>query len=399
MRVLVAHNLYRSSAPSGENQLVRAEIALLRDGGVDVIEMLADSDSIPGGIAGVVRAAPGPVYSPAGVRRFERLLSDARPDVVHLHQVQPLISPWVVRVAGKHGVPVVQTVHNYRHGCANGLHLRDGRVCTDCVGTRLGLPAVEHGCYRDSRLQTVPVSIGMVVHRRTWRDGVARYLALTPFMRDMLVSYGLPADRITVRPTWVPDPGSAGEPGQDVLYVGRLDEPKGIDRLLDAWAIARGHGLHPGQRLVVAGDGPLRDLVTAAAAVDPTITWLGQVSPERVAQAMAKAAYVVVPSRVFEGYPLAVAEAFGRGRPVLTVSGGSVGTIVDDTTGWVVDPSAEGLALALASITHTDSVSRGATARASYEQHNTPAAGLSSLFAVYDVVTGGRAAEGGSAGN
>src|SRR6478735_5665728 len=233
MRVLVAHNFYRSSAPSGENHLVKAEVALLR-------------------------------------------------------------------VAGTYGLPVVQTVHNYRHGCANGLHLRDGHVCTDCVGSRLGLPAVRHGCYRDSRLQTVPVTIGMVSHRRTWREGVARYLALTPFMRDMLVSYGLPADRITVRPTWVVDPGTAGGPGRDVLYVGRLDEAKGIDRLLDAWALARRGGLHPQQRLVIAGDGPLRDLVSDALDVDSMITWLGQVPPERVAQAMADAAYVVVPSRVFE---------------------------------------------------------------------------------------------------
>jgi glycosyltransferase involved in cell wall biosynthesis len=388
MRVLVAHNFYRSSAPSGENQLVRAEVALLREGGVDVVEMFEDSDTIPGGLSGVLRTAPGPIYSPAGVRRFERLLESCAPDVVHLHQVQPLISPWVVRVAGTHGIPVVQTVHNYRHGCANGLHLRDNRVCTDCVGTRLGLPAVQHGCYRDSRIQTVPVSIGMVTHRRTWREGVARYLALTPFMRDMLVSYGLPADRITVRPTWVPDPGTAGEPGRDVLYVGRLDEAKGIDRLLDAWALAQRTGLHPQQRLVVAGDGPLREQVSAAADRDPTIAWLGQVAPERVAQAMADAAYVVVPSRVFEGYPLAVAESFGRGRGVLTVSGGSVGTIVDAETGWVVDPSAEALAGALTSIGDGEIRSRGAAARTSYEQHNTPAAGLASLLATYAEVVG-----------
>jgi glycosyltransferase involved in cell wall biosynthesis len=388
MRVLVAHNFYRSSAPSGENQLVQAEVALLRTGGVEAVEMFEDSDSIPGGPRGVLRAAPGPIYSPSGVRRFKRLLDTVQPDVVHLHQVTPLISPAVVRVASTRGVPVVQTVHAYRHGCANGVHLRDGHVCTDCVGSRLGLPAVQHGCYRDSRLQTLPVAIGMVTHRRTWREGVARYLALTPFMRDMLVSYGLPADRITVRPTWVPDPGAAGEPGRDVLYVGRLDEAKGIDRLLDAWALARRDGLHPQQRLVIAGDGPLRNLVSAAMDVDPMIRWLGQVSPDRVAQAMAEAAYVVVPSRVFEGYPLAVAEAFGRGRAVLTVSGGSVGSIIDDRTGWVVDPSAEGLAQALTSVTVDDARSRGAAARTSYEQNNTPAAGLSSLLAVYDAVSG-----------
>ena len=225
----------------------------------------------------------------------------------------------------------------------------------------------------------------MIVHRRTWRDGVARYLALTPFMRDMLVSSGLPAERITVRPTWVPDPGSAGEPGRDVLYVGRLDEAKGIDRLLDAWALARRGGLHPH---AASRDrrrrSPPRPWSSDALDVDPMITWLGQVPPDRVARAMADAAYVVVPSRVFEGYPLVVAEAFGRGRAVLTVSGGSVGSIVDDETGWVVDPSAEALAQALASITADDARSRGAAARTSYEQHNTPAAGLASLLAVYE---------------
>ena len=393
MRVLVVHNFYRSNAPSGENQLVRAEARLLRDGGVDVIEMFEDSDTIPGGIAGVVRAAPGPVYSRSGVRRFTRLLREHRPDVVHLHQVNPLVSPWVVRVAGRHGVPVVQTVHAYRHTCVNGVHLRDGRVCTDCVGTRLNLPSVRHGCYRGSRLQTVPVTLGLDLHRGTWRDGVARFLALTPFMRDMLIAGGIPAEKITIRPTWVPDPGLAPASGRDVLYVGRLDQPKGIDQLLEAWASG---GSRSGRNLVVVGDGPLRSLVTDAARTG-TVRWLGQVSPAEVAAAMANAAYVVVPSRVFEGYPLAVAEAFGRGRPVLTVSGGSVGTIVDESVGWVVEPTSEALASAVVAITDEDAAARGAVARAAYERDSTPERGLASLLEVYEQVAG-QATQGSSRG-
>ncbi|HET7431508.1 MAG TPA: glycosyltransferase [Nocardioides sp.] len=382
MRVLVAHNLYRSATPSGENQLVRAEIELLRTGGVEVVELLRDSDEIAGGVRGAMQAAPGPVWSPDGVRRFTRLLTESRPDVVHLHNVYPLISPGVIPVARRHDVPVVQTVHNYRHGCVNGLHLRDGHVCTDCLGTRLGLPGVAHGCYRGSRLQTLPMTLGQDLHRRTWQRGVARFLALTAFMRDHLVRTGIAPEQITVRPTWVPDPGLAGEPGRDVLYVGRLDEPKGIDRLLDSWA--RGGGA-TGRTLTVVGDGPLRGRVEEAARTG-TVRRLGQVPPAEVAAAMAAAAYVVVPSRVFEGYPLVVAEAFGRGRPVLTVSGGSVGTIVDDATGWVVDPTVEALAAAIGRITDDDARSRGAAARAAYERHNTPAQGLASLLAVYDEV-------------
>jgi glycosyltransferase involved in cell wall biosynthesis len=387
MRVLVAHNLYRSATPSGENQLVRAEIDLLRAHGVEVVEMLADSDDIAGGLRGVLQAAPGPVYSRAGVRRFTRLLDEARPDVVHLHNVFPLISPWVARVAHGRKVPVVQTVHNYRHGCVNGLHLRDGQPCTDCLGTRLGLPAVHHGCYRDSRLQTIPMTIGQAVHRSTWRDDVACYFVLTPFMRDKLVVTGVPADRIRIRPTWVPDPGAAASPGRDVLYVGRLDEPKGIDRLLDAWSAG---GAASGRTLTVVGDGPLRPQVEQAA-VGGSVRWLGQLPPAGVTAAMEEAAYVVVPSRVFEGYPLVVAEAFGRGRPVLTVSGGSVGTVVDDRTGWVVPPTVEALAAAIAGIDDEEAHSRGARARTSYEAHNTPDRGLASLLAGYDAAIGSAA--------
>jgi glycosyltransferase involved in cell wall biosynthesis len=285
-----------------------------------------------------------------------------------------------VRVAARAAVPVVQTIHNYRHGCVNGLHLRDGQVCTDCLGTRLGLPAVRHGCYRGSRLQTVPMTIGQVVHRGTWDEDVARYLALTPFMADLLARTGVPRDRISVRPTWVPDPGAPPPPGSDVLYVGRLDEPKGADRLLDAWSLAGSE-----RQLVFAGDGPLGDRVRA----DPRVTALGQVSPQEVGRAMDHAAYVVVPSRVFEGYPLAVAEAFARGRPVLTVSGGSVGTIVDDATGWVVEPTAEALAEALRTITDDDVAARSAAARARYLAESTPEQGLASLLAAYDAVTRG----------
>jgi glycosyltransferase involved in cell wall biosynthesis len=384
VRVLVAHNRYRSTAPSGENRVVDAEVALLRESGVDVVEMIENSDDIAPGVRGVLQAAPGPVYSRTGVRRFRRLLAEARPDVVHLHNVYPLISPYVVRVAGRAGVPVVQTVHNYRHGCVNALHLRDGRPCTDCLGTRLGLPAVRYGCYRGSRAQTVPMTIGQNVHAATWRDGVVRYLALTPFVRDKLVATGIDASRVTLRPTWAPDPGHEPEPGRDVLFVGRLDEAKGVDRLLDAWAAG---GRASGRRLRIAGDGPLAARVATAAAEDDSLEHLGLLDQTGVHEAMRQAAYVVVASRFFEGYPLVVAEAFGTGRPVLTVSGGSVGSIVGDDGGWTVDPSTEAVAEALATIDDDDVRRHSKLARARFERDNTPSRGLESLLEVYDAVT------------
>jgi len=135
---------------------------------------------------------------------------------------------------------------------------------------------------------------------------------------------------------------------------------------------------------VVAGDGPLGDRVRST----PGVVALGQVSREDVGRAIEEAAYVVVPSLVFEGYPLVVAEAFARGRPVLTISGGSVGTIVDDSTGWVVEPTADALASALRTITDADVMARSSAARARYLAESTPEQALASLLATYDEAVG-----------
>jgi glycosyltransferase involved in cell wall biosynthesis len=131
----------------------------------------------------------------------------------------------------------------------------------------------------------------------------------------------------------------------------------------------------------------LSPAVEAAAREDVTVRWLGRLDPPEVAEAMRAAAYVVVPSRVFEGYPLVVAEAFARGRPVVTVSGGSVGTIVDPATGWVVDPTTRALADVIGSITDAEVTGRSAAARERYLMESTPERGLASLLAIYEQLT------------
>ena len=143
MRVLIGHNLYRSAAPSGENAAVADEIELLRSAGVAVDALLPSSDDIPtlrpGDRLGV---AIGPVANPRGLRDLTAAIRRFQPDVLHLHNVYPQLSPWAVRRAHALGVPVVQTVHNYRHSCVSGFRFRDGRPCDSCVGRLLPVPAV-----------------------------------------------------------------------------------------------------------------------------------------------------------------------------------------------------------------------------------------------------------------
>lgn len=379
MKVLVAHNRYRSSAPSGENRVVDEEIELLRNAGVDVVPMIEESDRIAeGGVRALAGAAVGPIYSPSGVARFKQLLRDERPDVVHLHNVFPLISPWVIRVAHAAGVPVVQTVHNYRHSCVNGLHFRDGATCTSCLGRRLPLAAVGHRCYRGSTAQSAAMVAGHVAHASAWRQ-VDHYLTLTPFMRDRLEETGVERARISVRASWVPQAAPAGAPGRDVLFVGRLDEAKGVRLLLEAWA----DGPMAGRRLAVAGDGGLRGEVEHAAARG-AVDYLGPLDAGGVREALSRCGLVVVPSLCFEGLPLVIAEAFRAGRAVAVADGGSAASAVGAAVGWVFTPSASALRDVVSAISDEELQRRGAAARHLYESDHSPEAALRSLVAVYD---------------
>src|SRR5689334_15335948 len=166
MKVLVAHNRYASAQPSGENTVVDAEIAQLRDAGVRVVPFLRSSDEI--GTLPISQKALlplGPIISPAAIRSLRELLRTERPDLVHLHNPYPLLSPWVVRTAQAHGLPVVHTVHNYRQVCAPGLYFRDGHICTECRGKAFPLPAVRHTCYRGSKAQSAIMATTLAVHR------------------------------------------------------------------------------------------------------------------------------------------------------------------------------------------------------------------------------------------
>lgn len=381
LKVLVAHNKYQSAAPSGENQIVDAEIALLLAGGVEVASLLEESDSLIGARpAGLLRAGLGSIYSPSGTQRFKALMAREKPDVVHLHNVFPLLSPWVVRVAAARRVPVVQTVHNYRHTCVNGLHVRDGKRCDDCIGRSVPWPAVRHSCYRDSALQSLPMAASQVVHRGTWRS-ITQFVVLTPFMGDRLARYGVSPERITIRPTWVPDVGRRRITNADLVYLGRLDDAKGIPLLLDAW---RKFGTRS-RRLFIAGDGPLREMVEEASLESAgTIRYLGRVPPAAIGEVLALGCAVVIPSIFYEGFPLTLAEAFSAGRPVIVMEGGSPASVVTSSTGWLAPLDAGGLADTFERITQSEAESRGYAARALYEASLSPQAAFASLMRVYE---------------
>jgi glycosyltransferase involved in cell wall biosynthesis len=386
VKVVVAHNRYREALPSGENAVVEQEMAQLAAAGVGVVPLLRSSDEIAAlSPAGKALLPLSPIYAPRAQRDLAALIVEHRPDVVHLHNPYPLLSPWVVRTAHRHGVPVVQTVHNYRQVCSSGLYFRDGHVCHDCRGRFVGVPAVVHRCYRDSRAQSALMATTLAVHRPTWRS-VDRYIALTSAIADHLRDYGIPDDRIVVKPNAIADPGPppAG-PGDGFLFVGRLSAEKGLGLLLDAWRSHPDGALGP---LRILGDGEQRPLAEAAAAARTDVEYLGTADRTGVFAAMRAAAVIVVPSTWHEPLPTVVIEAMASGRPVLATEVGGLPYLVgaelpaDERAGWVVPAEPGALAAALPAA-RTGAAGRAKAARARYERTFHPDVVTRRLIEVY----------------
>lgn len=388
MKVVVAHNRYREAIPSGENVIVDTEIAQLAAAGVEVLPFQRSSDSIAGMSAGQKALLPiSPIYGRPAQRDLAALLTEHRPDVLHLHNPYPLLSPWVVRTAHAHGVPVVQTVHNYRQVCSSGLYFRDGHNCQDCRGKAIGWPAVRHRCYRDSAAQSALMATTLAVHRPTWRS-VDRFIALTDRIAAHLRDYGIPDDRITIKPNGLPDPGEPAPLGDGFLYAARLSPEKGLALLLDAW---RRHPVGALGQLRIAGDGELRPLAEQAAAERADVTYLGVLDRDGMAAARRASSVVVAVPTWQDVLPTVILEAMSEGRPVLGTDVGGIPYLLgvaepETAAGWAVPPDAEALAAALP-VARAEAAAVAPAARRRYERAFHPDVVTRRLIDVYTALS------------
>ncbi|MFD7335369.1 glycosyltransferase [Streptomyces violascens] len=401
MHILVVHNRYSSAQPSGENKVVDQEVELLRAAGhrVEVFERRSDeiaARSLPGKAA-VPLLVP---WNPAVRRELAARLRTERPDVVHIHNVFPLLSPAVLAACADADVPAVATLHNYTQICPPGTLQRDGRPCSECVGTA-PLPAVRHGCYRNSRLATVPLAVSLSVNRRRWWSGVERFFCISAAQRDVLVRAGMPSERLAVKHNFVPEPGTCRTAdGEHVLFLGRLAQAKGVRLLMAAWdEIAAGGGV--GVPLVIAGAGPLEREVTAWAAGRDDVRYVGLYDTAECQKAIARSVAVVAPSTWLEAFGLVVVEAMAAGVPAVAADHGAFVELVEDgATGLLHQPGeAASLASCLRRITAEPDRNRemGRAARSRYEQGFSPAVGLERLVEGYRTAIAGRSGGGESA--
>jgi glycosyltransferase involved in cell wall biosynthesis len=382
MRILVAHNRYKYAG--GEDSVMRAEVAMLRNGGHEVALYEVDNQAIQG-IAAKISASVSVFYSYNSSAKMAELLRTFRPEIVHIHNWFPLLSPSVIAVAAEAGIPVVQTLHNFRMLCANAILYRDGKVCRDCLGQAFPLGAAVHGCYAASHAGSAVVAAAFAYHRlaRTW-TGVSTFIALSEFQRSLLIEGGLDSAQIVVKPNFVKDVGESGDgSGGYALFVGRLTPEKGIRTVLSAWQ----RKLMPVD-LRIMGNGPLVDEVREAARSIEGVEYLGQQSASEVYAAMASAKFLIFPSEWYEPFALTIVEAFSRGTPVLAADLESIGELVKDgQTGLRFIPGDAGdlasKAIAMLADEETYQAMRR-RCRQVYEQRYTDSINYSLLTSIYE---------------
>jgi glycosyltransferase involved in cell wall biosynthesis len=383
MKIAILHNRYKLSG--GEDGVVRAERALLAARGHEVNVLEVNNDRIVG-IWDKLNTAIGCIYSLQSKHQVSALLADLAPDLVHVHNFFPILSPSIYDACQAAQIPVVQTLHNYRLVCPKAIPFRNDRICEDCFDLSVPWPGVVHGCYRDSRVETAAVTAMLGIHRLagTWERRVDAYIALSEFQRQIFVRAGIPAERLFVKPNFVfpSEVPPAAVRGDFALFVGRLSAEKGVAVLLDAYLQ---HNLT--LPLKIVGDGPLRDSLEAKAAHLPHVTFMGRQDPQTVAAMMQQAKFLVFPSLWYEGFPLTITEAFAARLPVIAPNLGTMSEIIADGVTGVHFESGNPTDLATKiqwAIAHPDSLLKiGETAYHTYQTCYTPDVNYRQLLHIY----------------
>ena len=388
MKVLLVHNYYQQ--PGGEDVVYDQERKLLESHGHHVVMYQRWNNELLG-YSSLQRLwlAKKTVWAEDVHKEILDLVHKERPDVAHVHNTFVQISPSIFSACHESGVPVIQTLHNFRLMCPAATFFRDGKVCEECCQSGLW-QGIRHACYRGSITATATTALMLAVHRRahTWTDTVSGYIALTEFSKRKFAGAGLPSKKIYVKPNFVaPDPGMKEELGDFAVYAGRLSPEKGLKTLLHAW-----RDLHPSIQLQIIGDGPMRpELQQIAYQYNlNNVVFAGRQSAEATRSRIRCAQVLILPSECYENFPMAVVEAFSSGTPVICSRLGGMAEIIEHhRNGLHFTPGSAGeLAdtLKWAWSNPQEIRAMGREARQDYEQKYTAEINYRALMAIYQQV-------------
>ena len=383
MRILLVHNFYQQFG--GEDQVVLHELERLQKHHEVCFYSRHNDDLINLGVLQKAQAAVSTLNSLRTKSEIESLVAHHRPEVAYIHNIYPLISPSIYHVLHALGVPIVQVIHDFRPFCTNGWFYNEGGICEKCKGGNY-VHAIRHRCYKDSYAYSALYASTMTFARRSGAVGkIDAFLCLTEFARKKLMSAGMAADKLFVRPNCIDtsqiDP-AVGR-GEYIAYIGRLSREKGI------WTLIHAMERVNGPVLKIAGTGPEEDAIRDYIARKgiQNIELLGFVGGDARSDFLRNCMFTIMPSEWYEMFPMVLLEAWAAGKPVIGSRLGAIGDLIEDgVTGLLFET---GSPVDLAS--RIDHLYRsayfrsrmGAEARALVEARYSPSASLTRLMEVF----------------
>lgn len=326
MRILMVHNTYQQRG--GEDVSTEQDIELLRSHGHEVRTYFRSNDEIKNyTVLQKISLFFRPAWSWQSYRQIIRILKEFTPDVVHVQNFFPLISPSVFYACKRMKIPVVFNLRNYRLGCANSYFYRENFICEECI-QRSPFCGISHKCYHGSSLQTASVTMMQLVHRllRTWEKKVDIISPVSDFAAEKMVHTGLKPDNILVRKNYLKaDPGQGCGQRSGAVFVGRLSPEKGLSTLMSAWEKL------PDVPLKIIGTGPEEsDIKEKSKKLQPQVTLTGQLPHSEMLAEIKKSQFLVMPSVWYETFGRTIVEAYATGTPVIASCLGAVAELVED---------------------------------------------------------------------
>ncbi len=341
MKILVVHNYYREAG--GERVSLSAQVSLLQSRGHDVIQFTRNSSEIDEyNIFRKVKFFQETVFSSQTYRDITAIIKENKPQIAHIHNVFPLISPSVYLALHNHNIPIVQTIYNFRFLCPNGLFYTNGQICEKCI---LGntFHAIRFRCFRNSRSLSALYGLTIALHRKVGTfDLIKAFVVPAEFTGQKLIEGGIATkeNMHTIKyilPKNVPQMrvGNLSKEKVDFVFIGRLSREKGIWTLLHAFRKIKG------VTLKILGDGPL--IVSIQSWLQQNhisnIELVGFVSGQKKWELLSSAVATIVPSIWYENSPFTVLESMAVGTPVIGSAIGSLPEIIQhQKTGLLFKP-------------------------------------------------------------
>ena len=332
MKILLVHNNYGKY--SGEEAVVDKMASMFREHGHEVCFYRLTTERSRESLSGKIKGFLCGIYSPSGVKGLREILEREKPDVVNVHNLYPFISPAALFECKKTKVPVVMTVHNFRLICPTGLFMRNGKPCEVCLQKRNEWGCIQYNC-EHSYFKSVGYTLRNVYARWTgaYKNNVRTFACITEFQRKKLIEAGFDKNKIVVIHNSIDIPLKYETTfGSYVAYIGRLSYEKGYDLLVE---IAR---KYPEIQFCFAG--AKRENTNIA--FPKNVQLMGYLKGKELEHFIKNARLVVIPSRCYEGFPMAILEAAQFGKPCVCPDHGGFTEIIgkgENAIGRLFEPN------------------------------------------------------------